>query len=75
MEKEDMVYQRLFNIKYNDKNFTIFIDRYGRRTFLELSDRGNYEYRFILIKSKVFIIIYLLILLEHHFLFIRRKIE
>ena len=44
MEKEDMVYQRLFNIKYNDKNFTIFIDRYGRRTFLELSDRGNYEY-------------------------------
>lgn len=44
MENEKMVYQRLFNIKYNNKTFTIFIDRYGRRTFLELTDSGDYEY-------------------------------
>ena len=29
-------YKKLFNIHYNNKIFTIFIDKYGRNTFLEL---------------------------------------
>ena len=47
MKNEEMVYQRLFNIKYNNKTFTIFIDRCGRRTFLELTNSGDYEYPLI----------------------------
>lgn len=42
MNKENY-YKRLFNIKYNNKIFTIFIDRFGRRTFLELV---NSEYKY-----------------------------
>lgn len=38
------VYKKLFNINYNNKTFTIFLDKYGRRTFLEVSNEGKYKY-------------------------------
>lgn len=38
------VYKKLFNINYNNKTFTIFLDKYGRRTFLELTVEGKYRY-------------------------------
>ena len=41
--KEQNTYQKLFNINYNNKIFTIFIDMYGRRTFLEFND-SKYKY-------------------------------
>ena len=37
-------YKKLFNIHYNNKIFTIFIDKYGRKTFLELPEDGKYRY-------------------------------
>lgn len=37
-------YKKLFNIHYNNKIFTIFIDKYGRKTFLESSEDGKYRY-------------------------------
>lgn len=45
--EEKMIYQKLFNIYYNNKEFTIFIDQYGRRTFLEIDSSGNYIYPLI----------------------------
>ncbi len=39
-----MTYKKLFNIKYKDKEFTIFIDEKNRKTFLELTKEGNYIY-------------------------------
>ena len=39
-----MTYQKLFNINYNNKEFTIFIDEKNRKTFLELTKDGNYIY-------------------------------
>ena len=42
--KEQNTYQKLFNINYNNKIFTIFIDKYGRRTFLELKSNDKYKY-------------------------------
>lgn len=45
--EEKMVYQKLFNIHYNNKEFTIFIDQYGRKTFLEVDSRGEYIYPLI----------------------------
>lgn len=38
------VYKKLFNINYNNKTFTIFLDKYGRRTFLKVSNEGKYKY-------------------------------
>ena len=38
------IYKKLFNINYNNKTFTIFLDKYGRRTFLEVSNEGKYKY-------------------------------
>ena len=38
------IYKKLFNINYNNKTFTIFLDKYGRKTFLELSTEGKYKY-------------------------------
>ena len=37
------MYKKLFNIKFNNKIFTIFIDKIGRKTFLELY-KGKYIY-------------------------------
>ena len=42
--REQNTYQKLFNINYNNKIFTIFIDENGRRTFLELKSRNKYRY-------------------------------
>ena len=39
-----MTYKKLFNITYNAKEFTIFIDEKNRKTFLELTKEGNYIY-------------------------------
>ena len=41
---DQITYQKLFNINYNNKIFTIFIDKYGRRTFLELVSNDKYRY-------------------------------
>ena len=30
------IYRKLFNINYNNKTFTIFLDKYGRKNFLVL---------------------------------------
>ncbi len=38
------VYIRLFNISYNNKIFTIFLDKNYRRAFLEVNDNGTYSY-------------------------------
>ena len=46
-KQEQMIYQLLFNIHYNSKIFAIFIDQYGRKTFLEVDDSGNYIYPLI----------------------------
>ena len=37
-------YKKLFDIKYNNKTFTIFIDNNHRRTFLEKNDLEEYIY-------------------------------
>ena len=37
-------YKKLFNIKYNNKIFTIFLREDGRRTFLELQKDNTYIY-------------------------------
>ena len=37
-------YKKLFDIKYHNKTFTIFIDDNHRRTFLEKNDLGEYIY-------------------------------
>ena len=37
------IYQRLFNITYNNKIFTIFLADNNRKTFLELKD-NNFIY-------------------------------
>ena len=39
-----MKYQKLFNIVFNNKRFCIFIDQYGRRTFLEIDNSSRYSY-------------------------------
>ncbi|MDE5539199.1 MAG: hypothetical protein K2J20_01790, partial [Bacilli bacterium] len=39
-----MTYKKLFNIQYNNKTFTIFIDENNRRTFLEIDEKGEYAY-------------------------------
>lgn len=41
---KNMTYKKLFNIYFNNKKFTIFIDQYGRKTFLEVNDSGKYIY-------------------------------
>ncbi len=41
---KENVYKKLFNIHYNNKTFAIFIDKYGRRTFLEVNELGEYVY-------------------------------
>lgn len=38
------MYQKLFPIEYNNKNFMIFIDENHRKTFLEINNEGKYEY-------------------------------
>ena len=40
----DTSYKKLFDIKYNNKTFTIFIDNNHRRTFLEKNEYGEYIY-------------------------------
>ena len=47
-KQEQTIYHLLFNIHYNSKIFAIFIDQYGRKTFLEVDDSGNYIYPLIL---------------------------
>ena len=42
--KNEMIYQKLFDINYNNKVYTIFIDQYGRKTFLEKHITGKYLY-------------------------------
>lgn len=37
-------YKKLFNIKYNNKVFTIFVGEDGRKIFLELQDNNKYCY-------------------------------
>lgn len=39
-----MTYKKLFDVEYNNKKFTIFIDEHDRRTFLELNSKGEYIY-------------------------------
>ena len=39
-----MTYKKLFNMHFNNKTFTIFIDQYGRRTFLEVNKSGKHVY-------------------------------
>lgn len=39
-----MTYKKLFNIHYQNKRFTIFIDENNRRTFLEINNKGEYVY-------------------------------
>lgn len=41
---EKMVYQTLFDIRFNNKFFTVFIDKFNRRTFLEIDKSGKYIY-------------------------------
>ena len=41
---DENVYKKLFNIHYKNKIFTIFLDKFGRKTFLEVSDEGKYRY-------------------------------
>lgn len=41
---DQITYQKLFNINYNNKIFTIFIDKYGRRNFLEQVSNNKYRY-------------------------------
>ena len=41
--KNEITVQKLFNIHYNKKVFTIFLCENGRKTFLELSN-GKYIY-------------------------------
>ena len=41
--KNEIIVQKLFNIHYNNKVFTIFLCENGRKTFLELSN-GKYHY-------------------------------
>ena len=41
--KNEIIAQKLFNIHYNNKVFTIFLCENGRKTFLELSN-GKYKY-------------------------------
>lgn len=38
------IYRKLFDIHYNNKNFSIFIDEKNRRTFLEINKEGKYIY-------------------------------
>lgn len=40
----NLIYKKLFEIKYNNKKFAIFIDENNRRTFLEINEKGNYVY-------------------------------
>ena len=42
-----LIYQKLFNIKYKNKNFVIYMDQYNRKTFLELRDNGKCVYPYI----------------------------
>lgn len=37
-------YKKLFDICYNTKNFSIFINEKNRRTFLEINEEGQYVY-------------------------------
>ena len=39
-----MTYKKLFDIVYNNKKFTIFLDENNRRTFLEINKDGEYIY-------------------------------
>lgn len=43
-DKMNTTYKKLFDIKYNNKTFTIFIDNNHRRTFLEKNELGEYIY-------------------------------
>ncbi len=38
------MYQKLFSIEYNNKKFTIFMDKNNRKTFLELTKDNEYVY-------------------------------
>lgn len=40
----EKVYKILFDIEFNNKKFSVFIDEYGRRTFLEIDKDGKYVY-------------------------------
>lgn len=40
----NITYKKLFDIKYNNKIFTIFIDENNRRTFLEKNEKEEYIY-------------------------------
>ncbi|MDE6284375.1 MAG: hypothetical protein K2M17_01340 [Bacilli bacterium] len=39
-----MTYEKLFSIEFNNKKFMIFLDRNNRRTFLEINEKGEFEY-------------------------------
>lgn len=39
-----MTNKELFSIEYNGKEFTIFINENGIRTFLEINEKGEYEF-------------------------------
>lgn len=52
-----MTYKKLFGVEFNNKKFMIFIDENNRRTFLEMSAKGEYEYCMLedfLALSKIF---------------------
>ena len=40
----NITYKKLFDITYNNKIFTIFIDNHNRRTFLQKDQKGEYIY-------------------------------
>ena len=45
--KENVVFKKLFRIRYNQKVFDIFSDQYRRKTFLEVNSDGKYNYPLI----------------------------
>ena len=52
-----MIYKKLFGIEFNKKKFIIFLDENNRRTFLEMNEKGEYEYCMLedfLVLSKIF---------------------
>ena len=50
--KNDFIFKKLFRIKYNNKEFDIFIDQYKRKTFLEVC--GN-KYKYPLYEDFIYL--------------------
>lgn len=44
MDTESKIYKKLFDIKYNNKKFTIFLGEDGKKAFLEIDKDGKYQY-------------------------------